>query len=400
MQLPIPFNKALFLGTEVEYVRQAVKGNSLAGDGEFTLRSCRLLEERFGLKKVLLVPSGTTALDFAMDLCDIQPGDEVILPSYTFVSSANAFVRRGGRPVFVDIRPDTMDLDETKIEAAITPRTRAILPVHYAGIACEMDAINAIAAKHGLVVVEDAAQGVDAYYHGRALGSIGHLGTYSFHEAKNVVAGQGGAVCVNDERFFQRAEILHDKGTNRAQFFRGEVDKYTWVDIGSAHAMSEINAAYLCAQLEQIDFITARRREIDAYYRAHLAPLAQAGHLRLWSVPAGLESNYHIFYLFANSPAERDELLYHLRKERIAALFHFVPLHASPMGQRFGYRQGDLPLTEEYAARLLRLPFYHDLTYAEQYRVVQHIHEFFGSTPLPSDHGLPPEVKSRSRGGH
>src|SRR4051794_5919100 len=278
---PIPFNKPYLTGKEMHYIAQAVERHGIAGDGPFTRGCARALEERFGIAKVLMTPSCTAALEMAAMLCDLGPGDEVILPSYTFVSTANAVVRVGARPVFVEVRPDTLNLDESQIEAAITPRTRAIFPVHYAGVACEMDRILQIARRRDLMVVEDAAQGVNAFYKGRALGSMGHLGTYSFHDTKNLVCGEGGALCCNDRALIERAEIIRDKGTNRAKFFRGEVDKYTWIDTGSSYIPSELACAFLAAQVEAMDAIKERRRAIDRFYREALGPLEDEGLLRL-----------------------------------------------------------------------------------------------------------------------
>ncbi|HOP78481.1 MAG TPA: dTDP-4-amino-4,6-dideoxygalactose transaminase [Thermogutta sp.] len=373
----IPFNKPFIAGKELYYIAQAVTMGNIAADGYFTKACSRLLEERFGIRKVLLVPSGTAALELAAMLCNLQPGDEVIMPSYTFVSTASAFVRVGARPVFVDIRPDTLNIDETKIEAAITERTRVIVPVHYGGVSCEMDRIMDIARRYNLLVVEDAAQGVNAFYKGRALGSIGHLGCYSFHETKNYICGEGGALCINDERFIERAEILRDKGTNRQKFFRGEVDKYTWVDIGSSYVMAEILAAFLYGQLEQMDAIAARRFEIYQHYAMHLKPLEEQGFLRLPRIPAGCQSNHHLFYVLTPDGPTRDALLAHLKSEGIHAVFHYVPLHTSPMGRTFGYKEGDLPVTESLAARLVRLPMYYELTQHDQERVVVTLEKLF-----------------------
>lgn len=373
----IPFNKPFIAGKELYYIAQAVTMGNIAADGYFTKACSRLLEERFGIRKVLLVPSGTAALELAAMLCNLQPGDEVIMPSYTFVSTASAFVRVGARPVFVDIRPDTLNIDETKIEAAITERTRVIVPVHYGGVGCEMDRIMDIAGRYNLLVVEDAAQGVNAFYKGRALGSIGHLGCYSFHETKNYICGEGGALCINDERFIERAEILRDKGTNRQKFFRGEVDKYTWVDIGSSYVMAEILAAFLYGQLEQMDAIAARRFEIYQHYAMHLKPLEEQGFLRLPRIPAGCQSNHHLFYVLTPDGPTRDALLAHLKSEGIHAVFHYVPLHTSPMGRTFGYKEGDLPVTEDLSARLVRLPMYYELTQHDQERVVVTLEKLF-----------------------
>lgn len=367
----IPFNKPFIAGKELYYIAQAVTMGNIAADGYFTKACSHFLEERFGIKKVLMVPSGTAALELAAMLCDLRPGDEVIMPSYTFVSTASAFVRVGARPVFVDIRPDTLNIDERKIESAITERTRVIVPVHYAGVSCEMDTIMEIARRYNLLVVEDAAQGVNAFYKGRALGSVGHLGCYSFHETKNYICGEGGALCINDERFIERAEILRDKGTNRQKFFRGEVDKYTWVDLGSSYVMAELLAAFLWGQLECLEQITNRRREIYEFYEERLRPLEDAGHLRLPRIPPECQSNYHLFYILARDAQDRDELLSYLKQNGIHAVFHYVPLHTSPMGYKFGYRQGDLPITEDLAARLVRLPMFYELTKAEQGRVIE-----------------------------
>jgi dTDP-4-amino-4,6-dideoxygalactose transaminase len=371
----IPFNRPFIAGKELYYIAQAVTLGHLAGDGPFSQRCCRLLEERFGIHRVLLTPSCTAALEMAALLCGLGPGDEVILPSFTFVSTANAFVRLGARPVFVDIRPDTLNLDDALVEDAITERTRAIFPVHYAGVACEMDRIMALALKYGLQVVEDAAQGVGARYDGRALGSIGHLGTYSFHETKNFICGEGGALCVNTAALLERAEILRDKGTNRKQFFRGLVDKYTWVDVGSSYVPSEICSAFLYAQLEEIDAITRRRREIHRRYHQLLAPLHEQGLLQLPFTPETCDPNYHLFYILLPEPRARDGLMHHLQHNGVHAVFHYVPLHSSPMGQTFGYRDGQLPVTESVSSRLLRLPLYFDITEADQAEVARLVRE-------------------------
>ncbi len=380
--MKIPFNKPFIAGKELYYIAQAVTFGNLAGDGHFTKACCRLLEERFGIKKVLLVPSGTAALELAAMLLDLQPGDEVIVPSYTFVTTVSSFVRCGARPVFVDIRPDTLNMDETKIEAAITERTRAIVPVHYGGVACEMERIMAIARKYNLWVVEDAAQGVNAFYNGRALGSIGHLGCYSFHETKNFICGEGGALCINDERFIERAEILRDKGTNRQKFFRGEVDKYTWVDLGSSFVISELCAAFLYGQLEVMDAISQRREELYLNYRRLLKPLEAEGLLRLPVIPEDCRSNYHLFYILLPTAEQRDALLAHLKSQGIYAVFHYVPLHMSPMGRKFGYKEGDLPVTEDLWARLIRLPMFYDLSPTEQNLVIQATQQFFQILPV------------------
>ncbi len=366
----IPFNKPFIAGKELYYIAQAVTLGNIASDGYFTEKCSRILEERYGIHKVLMTPSCTAALEMAAILCDLKPGDEVILPSFTFVSTASAFVRLGAKPVFIDVRPDTLNIDENLIEEAITPKTKAIFPVHYAGVACEMDRIMAIAKKHNLFVVEDAAQGVNAFYDGRALGSIGHFGTYSFHETKNYICGEGGALCINSPDMVERAEIIRDKGTNRKQFFRGKVDKYTWVDIGSSHVLSEICCAFLYAQLEMLDVISERRRKIYEFYRYHLEPLEKEGLLRLPHQPEHCQGNYHMFYILLPDVQTRDALMAFLKRSGIEAVFHYVPLHSSPMGQKFGYKEDDLPITEELSSRLLRLPFYYEITEEQQLHVV------------------------------
>jgi dTDP-4-amino-4,6-dideoxygalactose transaminase len=372
----IPFNKPFISGKELEYVTQAITAGQIASDGQFTKSCAGLMEQTFGIAKVLMTPSCTAALEIGAILCDLQPGDEVILPSYTFVSTANAIARLQAKPVFVDIRPDTLNIDEQLIEQSITARTKAIFPVHYAGVSCEMDSIMEIAARHGLTVVEDAAQGVNARYKGRPLGSIGHLAAYSFHETKNYVCGEGGALCVNAPEHVERAEIIRDKGTNRSRFLRGMMDKYTWVDVGSSYVPSEINCAFLYAQLEQLDTISQRRRDIHEFYHHHLAPLEQSGWLKLPSIPAECESNYHMFYVLLPNTNVRDGLIANLKQHGIAAPFHYVPLHTAPVGMSFGYREGDLPVTESLSSRLLRLPFYYDLSEIEQMQIVTRIQAF------------------------
>jgi dTDP-4-amino-4,6-dideoxygalactose transaminase len=375
MSITIPFNKPFIAGRELFYVAQAVTFGKLAGDGEFTQGCSRLMEDRFRIGKVLMTPSCTAALEMAAMLLDIGPGDEVILPSYTFVSTANAFVRLGAKPVFVDIRPDTLNIDETLIEAAITPNTKAIVPVHYAGVACEMDRILTIAQKYGVPVVEDAAQGVHAYYNGKALGSLGAMGTYSFHETKNYICGEGGALTINDPKYIERAEILRDKGTNRRQFFRGQVDKYTWVDVGSSYVPSELCSAFLFAQLEMMDEIAERRRNIYSTYRRLLKPLEAEGLCRLPQIPEDCDSNYHMFYILVKNVETRNTVLEELDRLGIRAVFHYVPLHTSPMGQTFGYHDGDLPVTEDLAARLIRLPMFYAIEGEQQIRVAEAVEQ-------------------------
>jgi len=354
----IPFNRPHMTGRELSYIEQAHRNHRLAGDGPFTAACHRWLEARTGARKALLTHSCTGALDMTAILADIRPGDEVIMPSYTFVSTANAFVLRGGVPVFVDIRPDTLNIDEALIEPAVTKRTRAVVPVHYAGVGCEMDAILGIARRHSLLVIEDAAQGLMSSYHGRSLGAIGHLGAVSFHETKNVISGEGGALLVNDERFLERAEIVREKGTNRTRFFRGEVDKYTWVDIGSSYLPGEITAAFLSAQLEEAESITARRLELWSRYHARLEPCERSGRLRRPTIPAGCSHNAHMYYVLLPSLDHRTRLIQRLRARGISAVFHYVPLHSSPAGRRFGRTAGPMNNTDDLSSRLLRLPLW------------------------------------------
>jgi dTDP-4-amino-4,6-dideoxygalactose transaminase len=372
----IPFNKPLITGKELDYVAQVIRTGQIAADGPFTRRCARQLEDKFGVRKVLMTPSCTAALEMAAMLCGLGPGDEVIMPSFTFVSTANAFVRVGARPVFVEIRSDTLNMDESQLEEAVTPRTRAIVPVHYAGVACEMDAILRVARARGLMVVEDAAQAVNSFYKGRALGSMGHLGTYSFHDTKSLVCGEGGALCCNDPALVERAEVLRDKGTNRAKFFRGEVDKYTWIDVGSSFIPSEITCAFLCAQIEAMDAIKRRRLQIDRVYCELLGPLQEEGLLRLPRVPRGCETHGRSFFVILSSNTARDALMAHLKENGVSAVFHFVPLHTAPMGAKFGYREGDLPVTEDMAGRLLRLPSFAEITPGQQERVADLIGSF------------------------
>jgi dTDP-4-amino-4,6-dideoxygalactose transaminase len=373
MEYRIPFNKPFLVGRELDYIAQAVALGNLAGDGRFSQSCCRLLEQRLDISRVLLTPSCTAALEMAALLCDLEAGDEVILPSFTFVSTASAFARVGAQPVFVDIREDTLNLDEKLIEAAITKRTKVIVPVHYAGIACEMDRILAIARAHRLIVVEDAAQGVNAFYRGKALGSIGDIGCYSFHETKNFISGEGGAVCVNCPDLLERAEILRDKGTNRQKFFRGQVDKYTWVDLGSAYVPCELIGAFLFGQLEMMQAICERRRQIYEYYQRSFEPLATEGLVRLPCIPSGCTTNFHLFYLLTQDPATRDGLLAHLNSRGIGAVFHYVPLHSSPMGRKLGCDSRELPVTDSASACLIRLPFYYSITPEEQAEVVREV---------------------------
>ena len=373
-----PFNKPFIIGPELEYIADAVARGHLSGDGHYTKLCHRWLEEQLGAKRALLTHSCTAALEMAAILCDIQPGDEVIMPSYTFVSTANAFVLRGGVPVFVDIRADTLNLDEKLIEAAITPKTRAIVPVHYAGVACEMDVMMAIARRHNLLVVEDAAQAVLADYKGRRPGAIGDLGCLSFHETKNVISGEGGALMINNPDLIERAEIIREKGTNRSKFFRGEVDKYTWVDIGSSFLPSELIGAFLWAQLQHAGEISNRRRQLCALYQEALQDVADAGLLQLAQPePEGVTGNGHMFYLFTRTAAERGALLAHLKAAGVHAVFHYVPLHSSPAGRKFGRSAGALPVTEDRAERLVRLPLFFNLDDAAARDIAGHVRSFF-----------------------
>jgi dTDP-4-amino-4,6-dideoxygalactose transaminase len=354
----IKFNQPHMTGRELWLISQAHANGHLSGDGAFTKLCHAWLEERTGCAKALLTHSCTAALEMSALLLDLQPGDEVIMPSFTFVSTANAFVLRGAIPVFVDIRPDTLNIDETLIEAAITPRTKAICVVHYAGVGCEMDAIMAIAQKHGLGVVEDAAQGIFSTYRGKPLGSIGALGTLSFHETKNVISGEGGALLVNDESLCERAEIIREKGTNRSKFFRGQVDKYTWVDVGSSYLPGEIIAAFLAAQFEEAGEITRRRMAIWDRYHAWAAPLEGRGLLRRPVVPAHCTHNAHMYYLLLPSLEHRTAFIDGLKQRGIGAVFHYIPLHSSPAGMRYGRTSGELPVTDSTSDRLVRLPLW------------------------------------------
>ena len=376
--MKIPFNKPTAVGAELANIADALARGHLSGDGYYTKRCHAWLEERLGCKSALLTHSCTGALEMAAILCDLAPGDEVIMPSYTFVSTANAFVLRGAVPVFVDVRRDTINLDESLIEAAITPRTRALAVVHYAGLACEMDAIMDIARRHDLLVVEDAAQALLSTYKGRNLGTLGHFGCFSFHETKNLLSGEGGALIVNDERYVERAEVVREKGTNRSRFLRGEVDKYTWVDIGSSYLPSELIAAFLDAQLQHADAVIARRRAVWARYRAGLAELAALGALGL---PAEAQpdrvSNGHIFHVLTDTLATRMALAAHLKTCDMLSVSHYVPLHSSPAGRKFGRASGNFKVTDEISARLLRLPIYFGITDAEVDAVIDAVKGFF-----------------------
>jgi dTDP-4-amino-4,6-dideoxygalactose transaminase len=380
MTYRIPFNKPFIVGKELYYIAQSVLQGQISGDGPYTKKAQKLLEETFGAEQVLLTPSCTAALELAALLCDLKEGDEVILPSYTFSSTANAFLLRGAKLVFVDCRRDTMNINESQVEAAVTDRTRVLVPMHYAGVSCEMDSILRVAAKYGLIVIEDAAQGVNSKYKGRYLGTLGDIGTYSFHETKNFICGEGGAIVLNNSDRVERAEIIREKGTNRSRFFRGQVDKYTLVDIGSSLLPSDLVAAFLFAQLENMDLITGKRRHIYELYQLCLRPLAEAGLLMLPAIPAECESNYHMFYVVLNSLQERTKLIAHLKSRGILAVFHYVPLHTSPMGETMGYRKGMLPVTEDLSERLLRLPMYYEMQDSEVVSVVDEIFQFFKVT--------------------
>jgi len=369
----IPFNKPPFLGSELDYMRQAIASGHLSGDGDFTRRCSAALEQLIGAPKVLLTTSCTHALEMAALLLNIQPGDEVIFPSFTFVSTVNAFVLRGAKPVFADIHPDTLNLDERQLERLLSPRTRAVVPVHYAGVGCEMDAILSFAAQHGLAVVEDNAHGLTGTYKGKALGSFGCMATQSFHETKNFSCGEGGALIINDPSYSERAEIIREKGTNRSRFFRGMVDKYTWVDIGSSYLPSDMLAAYLCAQLEQWQTIQARRKQIwDKYDRA-LRDWAARNSVRQPFIPADRGQTYHMYYLLFPGLAQRQAFIARLKEQEILSVFHYLPLHLSDMGLRFGGQVGDCPVTERVSDELVRLPLFYNLMDAEQDRVIDAI---------------------------
>ena len=373
----ISFNIPPYVGTELDYVKQAVENHKICGDGAFTKQCNQWLSERFGSQKVLLTISGTTALEMAALLCDLQPGDEVILPSFTFSSTATAFVLAGAKLVFVDVRPDSMNIDETKIEAAITDKTKVICAMHYAGVACEMDTIMEIAARHGLKVVEDAAQGVMSTYKGKALGTIGDFGCFSFHETKNYSMGEGGALLIRDPEYNERAEILREKGTNRAKFFRGQVDKYTWVDYGSSYLPSEMNAAYLWGQLQAADQINNDRlASWNDYYQA-LRPLEQAGKLELPAIPEGCVHNAHMFWVKCRDLEERTAFIQHLKDSGVLAVFHYIPLHSAPAGLRYGRFSGEDVYTTKESDRLVRLPLYYGLTAQDRQQVIQAVKAFF-----------------------
>jgi dTDP-4-amino-4,6-dideoxygalactose transaminase len=380
--LPIPFAKPFIVGKELFYIAQAVISGSISGDGQFTRRCQAWLETELHCKKVLLTQSCTAALEMSAILADVGPGDEVIMPSFTFVSTANAFVLRGAIPVFVDIRPDTLNIDESLVEAAITERTKAIVAVHYAGQPCAMHALEALCKKHHIKLIEDAAQAILAFDETRALGTIGDLGCLSFHETKNIISGEGGALLINNPELIERAEIIWHKGTNRKAFFHGQVDKYTWVDIGSSFLPSELTAAFLFAQLEQAKKINSKRRFLYEKYMELLQPLADAKHIKLPFVRDGQSSIGHIFYVLCQSEMQRRDLIQHLSKQGISAVFHYVPLHDSPAGKRFGRVSGELAVTNRISYSLLRLPIYSEMTVVQVRRICHEIGVFFSLSPV------------------
>ncbi len=358
----IPFNKPYITNKEIEYIKDALSKGRISGDGYYTNKCNEFIKNTFRTKKALLTTSCSSALDMAALLLDLKEGDEVIMPSYTFVSTANAVALRGAKPIFADIQENTLNIDPKDIERKITNKTKAIFPVHYAGVSCDMDRIMHIAKKYNLKVVEDAAQGVNAKYKNKYLGTIGDIGCYSFHETKNYICGEGGAILINqDEELAKRAEIIREKGTNRSQFFRGEVDKYTWVDVGSSYLPSDILAAMLWAQFERLDEINDMREKVYKSYYNGLHDLEKQGKLRLSVIPEDCESNYHIFYILLNTEEERNYVMDKLKESGVSAVFHYIPLHTSPMGLKLGYKKGDLPKTENLSGRLLRLPMYAEL---------------------------------------
>lgn len=373
----ISFNVPPYVGNELTYIKEAVDSYKICGDGQFTKKCNAWLEEKFNAQKALLTTSGSTALDMALLLCDLKPGDEVILPSYTFSSTANAPVLAGAKLVFVDIRPDTMNIDEKKIEAAITKKTKVIIAVHYAGVSCEMDTILDIARRHNLMVIEDAAQGVMSTYKGKALGTMGDFGCYSFHETKNYSMGEGGALVINNPAYNEKAEILREKGTNRAKFFRGQVDKYTWVDFGDSYLPSELNAAYLWAQLEVADEINENRLATwNAYYEA-FKPLEEKGYIELPTIPVGCVHNAHMFYIKLKDLEARTDFIEALKKDGVNCVFHYIPLHSAPAGHKFGRFDGEDEYTTKESERLVRLPLYYNLTLEDREHVIDSVKKYF-----------------------
>jgi dTDP-4-amino-4,6-dideoxygalactose transaminase len=374
--LKVDFNRPVVIGREFEYMREAIENGHISGDGPFTKRCHAFLEEQLGVSKALLTTSCTHALEMSAILLEIEPGDEVIVPDFTFVSTVNAFVLRGARPLFVDIRRDTLNLDESRLEAALTSRTRAIVPVHYAGVACEMDAIMSIARHHNLAVVEDNAHGLFGKYKGKYLGTFGSLASQSFHETKNFSCGEGGALLINDPALLERAEIIREKGTNRSRFFRGQVDKYTWVDIGSSYLPSDILAAFLFAQFEQHERIQRHRKSVWELYHEGLKDWAAAHEVQIPLVPEHCEQSYHMFYMLLPDLDLRQKLISYLRERGIYSVFHYLPLHLSDMGKQFGGSPGDCPVTEQVSDQLVRLPFHNSLTSNEQELVIDLLHSF------------------------
>ncbi|MBA3872174.1 MAG: dTDP-4-amino-4,6-dideoxygalactose transaminase [Anaerolineae bacterium] len=372
----IPFNRATLMGNEMAYITEAVANGHISGDGGFTKRCHTILETALNVPKVLLTTNCTHALEMAALLLDLENGDEVIFPAFTFVTTVNAFVLRGIKPVFADVRPDTLNIDENKLESLITERTRAIVVVHYAGVGCEMTSIMGIAARHNLEVIEDNAHGLFGRYKGKYLGTFGSLATQSFHETKNFTCGEGGALIINDPKYIERAEIIREKGTNRSRFFRGQVDKYTWVDVGSSYLPSDILAGFLCAQLEARNLIQEQRQDVWTYYRTNLADWAAEHGVQLPVIPDDCEQSFHMFYLLMPSLDERQAMIEYLKSHGIYSVFHYLPLHLSDMGRKFGGKEGDCPVTEDISDRLLRLPFYNSLTESDMASVVAKIKDF------------------------
>jgi len=375
-KIQIPFNKPSIIGKELYYIAQSVLSGRISGDGLFTSKCSKLIEDRYSVKKVLLTTSCSSALDIAAILCNISTHDEIILPSYTFTSTANSYLMHGAKLKFIDIREDTLNIDEKKIEDVITPRTKAIVVVHYAGVSCEMDEVMNIARKYNLLVVEDSAQGMESKYKNKYLGTIGDIGCYSFHETKNFTCGEGGAICINKGDFIERAEIVREKGTNRSKFFRGEVDKYNWVDVGSSYLPSEILSAFLFSQLENAEVITKKRLEKWQYYYNCLGDLENKGFLRRPIVPKNCVHNAHMFYIILKDEKTRDDLMNYLKDNGVLAIFHYLPLHLSPIGKKLGYKKGYLPITENLSLRLLRLPLFYDLSENDQDIVLSYIFKF------------------------
>jgi len=372
----IPFNRPCLEGNELRYIKEAIAKGHISGDGFYTKKCSEVLEEILNVPRALLTTSCTHSLEMAGLLLDLQPGDEVIVPAFTFVSTVNAFVLHGARPVFVDIRPDTLNLDEKQIESRITKHTKAVIPVHYAGVGCEMDTLVDIANRHKVSVIEDNAHGLFGKYNKKNLGTFGSFATLSFHETKNIICGEGGALIINDPQYVERAEIIREKGTDRSRFFRGEVDKYTWIDIGSSYLPSEILAAFLYAQLESRKKIQAKRKKLWDFYFAHLSGWAQDNDVRLPHVPDYCEQPYHMFYMILPSLKQRQALISQLKKKGIISVFHYLPLHLSTVGRKYGGREGDCPVTEEISDRLLRLPFYNELTESDQSLIIDSILNF------------------------